>query len=137
MKGIVTLCGSHCFKDIFEEVAQILGMSGWVVLRPAFAVNAHEYALPTDGKKGLKQRFDDLHMEKIGMSQAIIVINHENYIGDSTRREIDYAKQLKKQIYWHEKPTYAIGKPFEGKWETGDLWTKLIDPEVVELLAKQ
>jgi hypothetical protein len=101
-RRIATLCGSHRFKDTFEEVAQALGLSGWIVLRPAFAKDAHEYALPTDGMKGLKQILDDLHFDKIAMSDVVVVINQDGYIGESTKREIAEAQRLGKRIFWFQ-----------------------------------
>ena len=108
MKGIITLCGSHRFKETFEQVAQELGLSGWVVLRPAFAKDAHEYAIPTDGKRSLKQRLDDIHFEKIAMSQAIVVINQDKYIGQSTKAEIAHARKLDKLVYWYDVEDYYL-----------------------------
>ena len=99
---IVTLCGSHRFKDTFEEVAQALGLSGWIVLRPAFAKDAHEYALPTEGMKGLKQILDELHFKKIAMSQVVVVINQDGYMGESTKKEVAEAERLGKKIFWFQ-----------------------------------
>jgi hypothetical protein len=38
-----------------------------------------------------KEKLDDLHKEKILMSDCIFVINDDYYIGDSTKSEIDFA----------------------------------------------
>jgi hypothetical protein len=51
-----------------------------------------------------KIRLDNLHKEKINMSDAIYVINKDGYIGESTYSEIDWASRMKKQIYFLEPP---------------------------------
>ena len=47
-----------------------------------------------------KAMLDDIHKRKIDMSDAIYVINRDGYIGDSTRSEINYAKDHNKRIYY-------------------------------------
>jgi len=36
---------------------------------------------------------DDMHLRKIDLADEIFVINSEGYIGESTRREIEYAQE--------------------------------------------
>ena len=43
------------------------------------------------------------HLAKIDLSDEIFVINVGNYIGDSTRREIEYAKEKGKSISYLQK----------------------------------
>lgn len=49
-----------------------------------------------------KQRLDRMHLAKISMSDMIFVINKNGYIGESTKREIEWAKQLEKKIIYLE-----------------------------------
>ena len=42
-----------------------------------------------------------MHKEKIRISDAILVVNVDNYIGESTRSEIDFAKSLNKEIIYY------------------------------------
>jgi len=51
---------------------------------------------------GEKKNLDELHREKIRMSNAIFVLNYEGYIGDSTKSEIEFAKYLNMPIYYYE-----------------------------------
>jgi len=51
-----------------------------------------------------KIRLDNLHKEKINMSDAIFVINKDGYIGESTYSEIDWAQRMKKEVYFLENP---------------------------------
>ena len=39
-----------------------------------------------------------MHKERIKLSDAILVVNVDNYIGSSTKSEIEFAKSLNKEI---------------------------------------
>jgi len=39
--------------------------------------------------------------EKIKLSDAILVVNANNYIGESTKSEIEFAKLLNKEIIYY------------------------------------
>jgi hypothetical protein len=41
---------------------------------------------------------DDMHLRKIDMADEVMVINPGGYIGQSTRREIEYAKSVGKPV---------------------------------------
>lgn len=41
---------------------------------------------------------NDMHKCKIDMSDSILVINRDDYIGESTRSEIEYAVQAGKRV---------------------------------------
>jgi len=41
---------------------------------------------------------DKIHRKKIDISDAIYVVNVDGYIGSSTKNEIEYAKNLGKEI---------------------------------------
>ena len=45
-----------------------------------------------------KHNLDKLHKKKIDMSDEIFVINVDNYIGESTKSEIEYAKMHNKVV---------------------------------------
>ena len=49
-----------------------------------------------------KEMLDDIHKRKIDMADEIFVINVDGYIGESTRSEIEYAKQNGKVINYLE-----------------------------------
>lgn len=44
---------------------------------------------------------DKMHKEKIKLADAILVVNVNNYIGNSTSKEIEYAKELNKEIIYY------------------------------------
>ena len=41
------------------------------------------------------------HFKRIEISDAILVINKDNYVGKSTNLEIEYAKKLGKEIIYY------------------------------------
>ena len=96
---IITLCGSTRFKDEFLTVQRDLTMQGHIVLSVGLFAHADGIELTQEEKI----RLDNLHKEKINMSDAIFVINKDGYIGESTYSEIDWATRMKKQIYFLEE----------------------------------
>jgi len=53
-------------------------------------------------KPGVKEMLDRMHLAKIDMADGIFVVNVDGYIGESTRREIEYAKEHGKTIEFLE-----------------------------------
>lgn len=96
---IITLCGSTRFKNEFLAVQRDLTMQGHIVLSVGLFAHADGIELTQEEKI----RLDNLHKEKINMSDAIFVINKDGYIGESTYSEIDWATRMKKQIYFLEE----------------------------------
>lgn len=98
---VVTLCGSSRFKSKIIEVGEKLALSGVAVLSLSLFGHA-------DNKFGsvitpsIKESLDYAHMKKIMMSDSIFVINVGGYIGESTKREIEFAKLLGKPIEYLE-----------------------------------
>lgn len=43
----------------------------------------------------------EMHKERIKISDAILVVNVDNYIGSSTKSEIEFAKSLNKEIIYY------------------------------------
>ena len=50
----------------------------------------------------IKNMLDEMHKQKIDMSDEIYVINVGEYIGESTKSEIEYAKTKNKKISYLE-----------------------------------
>lgn len=93
---IVTLCGSTRFKEQYLEVQKELTLQGHIVLSVGLFGHADNIELTQEQKI----RLDNLHKEKINMSDAIYVINPGGYIGESTYSEIDWANRMNKKIYF-------------------------------------
>lgn len=95
---IITICGSSRFKKEILQVAHDLTIQGNIVLAPFVFHHAEEEELPRE----VLIQLDNLHKEKIEMSDAIFVVNINKYIGESTFGEIDWAQRKKKQVYFLE-----------------------------------
>ena len=50
-----------------------------------------------------KEMLDDMHKRKIDMADEIFVINVNGYIGESTKSEIEYAKEAGKKVNYLEE----------------------------------
>ena len=53
--------------------------------------------------EGTKEMLDQMHLRKIDMADEIYVINVGGYIGESTRREIEYAKRNGRVVRYLEE----------------------------------
>ena len=65
---------------------------------PNFFTNIKKEEIRLDAKKML----DEMHKQKIDMSDEIYVINLNGYIGESTKSEIEYANSKGKNISYLE-----------------------------------
>lgn len=48
-----------------------------------------------------KEMLGRMHKERIKISDAILVVNVDNYIGNQTKSEIEFAKSLNKEIIYY------------------------------------
>ena len=96
--NIITLCGSIKFKNEFMKVQEELVLKGNIVFTPNFFNHIEKEEISLDTKKML----DEMHRQKIDMSNEIYVINCGGYIGESTKSEIEYAKANGKKISYLE-----------------------------------
>ena len=93
---IVTLCGSLKFQKEMMRVAKKLALEGYCILTPVYSVSEK-----IEITKEQLIKLKDAHFKRIELSDAILVVNINNYIGDSTKVEIDYAKKLRKEIIYY------------------------------------
>lgn len=93
---IITLCGSVRFKEKFWEAAKELMKREYLVLTPNFMNHIVSDELTKEQRKDL----DAHHLKKIDISDAILVINCNGYIGEDTKSEIEYAKSKGKPVYY-------------------------------------
>lgn len=82
---IICICGSTRFLADMRTASRDLALAGVIVLAPA-----ELDASPTREQKAV---LDELHLRKIDMADRVLVVNPGGYIGESTRREIQYAEQ--------------------------------------------
>lgn len=99
---IVCLCGSTKFKDEFLEANKRETLAGNIVLSVGFFGHA-------DGQQpssSQKEALDELHKRKIDMADEVYVLDVNNYIGESTHSEIEYADDLGKPIRFLSSEIY-------------------------------
>jgi len=92
---IITLCGSTKFKEEYLWWQKELSLQGHIVLSVGLWPHADKYEYITPEQK---EMLDELHLRKIDLSDAIYVINPGEYIGESTKKEVDYALANEKVV---------------------------------------
>lgn len=85
---VITLCGSTRFKDEYMREQKRLSLEGNIVISVGLFGHSGDTEVLTEG---IKEMLDDMHLRKIDLADEIFVINPGGYIGQSTRREIEYA----------------------------------------------
>jgi len=93
---IITLCGSLKFQKDMMIVAEKMALEGNCILTPVYPIL--ENCERTDEQL---EKLKQAHFKKIELSDTILVINVNNYIGNSTNLEIEYAKKLEKEIIYY------------------------------------
>lgn len=123
-RTIVCLCGSTRFWKHFQEANYRETMAGRIVLTVGFYPHTSQQRMILDGGKEEriinvvhnetvgctpeeKVKLDELHFDKIEMSDEVLILNVDGYVGESTRREYHHAKKHGKIIRWLE-PNKAI-----------------------------
>lgn len=94
---IITVCGSYKFKREMVEITEKMTLKGNCVLTPNELTQTDKDAYTKDEILMI----DKMHKEKIKISDAILVVNVNGYIGNSTKSEIEYAKSLNKEIIYY------------------------------------
>jgi len=87
---IVCICGSVRFADEMRTANRDLTFAGVIVLAPGEAE-----AVITDEQKAA---LDALHLRKIDLADRVLVVNPGGYVGESTSREIAYARATGKPV---------------------------------------
>ena len=91
-----TICGSMRFEQEMKEIAYDLeARKGYNVLQCIYSEGG---TVPTDEEL---LRLADAHYRKIDLSDGIYVVNIGGYIGESVKKEIEYAEQQGKEVVYH------------------------------------
>lgn len=94
----LTLCGSLRFEPYWHEANKQLGLAGHIC-----------YSVMTfpsiEGAKSWyseeqKWTLDLAHLAKIEESDGVVMLNIEHYLGESSLRELQWARMRHKGIYW-------------------------------------
>jgi len=96
---IITLCGSTKFKDEFLAVQKRLTLEGNIVISVGLFGHSGDEEVWSESTK---EMLDDMHLRKIDLADEIFIINPGGYIGESTRREVEYANRTGKNIKFLE-----------------------------------
>lgn len=94
--SVFCICGSTRFHDEMADANRQLTLAGAIVVAPA--VFQHAGDTITDSQK---EHLDNLHLRKIDLSDAVFVVDPGGYVGESTSREIAYARS-------HGKPVFRL-----------------------------
>ena len=95
---VITMCGSLRFESDIRYLTEKLELEGNCVLSIIYPTLEDKDAYTPEQHKML----DICHKKKIDLSDAIFVVNKNGYIGSSTKSEIEYAKELGKEIIFWE-----------------------------------
>ncbi|WP_327335904.1 hypothetical protein OG384_04520 [Streptomyces sp. NBC_01324] len=94
---IIVICGSTRFMDAMADADRELTWAGHIVVKPGCNMKQLDplWADEAEAEAG-KVRLDGLHRAKIRLADEVLVVGP--YIGDSTRAEIAYARELGKPV---------------------------------------
>jgi hypothetical protein len=88
---VVCLCGSTRFMRSFQDANLRETLAGKIVLTMGCDTKSDD-DLVKAGVALNKEALDTLHLAKIDLADEILVLNVGGHIGESTRREIEYAR---------------------------------------------
>jgi hypothetical protein len=100
---IVVLSGSSRFVDIMAVCAWLIERDEGKIATGLHLLPRWYPACPDDHlaeAEGVAEKMDELHLRKIDLADEVFVVNFQDYIGNSTRREIEYAQQKGKPLRW-------------------------------------
>jgi hypothetical protein len=94
---ITVICGSTRFMADMVDADLELTAAGHIVVKPGCDMKTEHplWANPADAER-IKTALDKLHRAKIRLADDVLVVG--DYIGDSTRAEIAYARELGKPV---------------------------------------
>lgn len=104
---VIVLCGSSRFVDTMAVMAWMLERDEGKItmglhLVPGWYTDVEDHLAEAEG---VADHMDELHLRKIDLADEIFVINLGGYIGESTAREIQHAKNRGIEIRYLEDET--------------------------------
>ena len=126
---IVCLCGSTRFYDAFMDENYKLTMNGCIVLSVGFFMhasgNSHGGTIGATSQQ--KHQLDDLHLRKIELADRVHVVNVDDYIGASTKRELWFARRHGKPITFRESSNWS-NDVIDALFKSWDHWGSAAKP---------
>ncbi|MCX5173559.1 MULTISPECIES: hypothetical protein [Streptomyces] len=95
---IVCICGSVRFVDEMSAANRELTFAGAIVVAPGVFPRAEDHAADESITDEQKAALSALHLRKIDLADRVLVVNPGGYVGDSTSREIAYARATGKPV---------------------------------------
>lgn len=94
---VITICGSMRYAKEMMKISEELELKkGYAVIQCVYNVDGLKY-------EGVDASIlEKIHRKKIDISDAIYVVNIDGYIGNSTKKEIEYAMNNGKEVIYHE-----------------------------------
>lgn len=102
---VICLCGSTRFADLHAITRWELEREGKAIVlminyMPGWWMEEKGYDQPDHlgEQAGNKLVLDELHLRKIDLADRVLVVNPDDYVGESTAREIAYAQAQGKAV---------------------------------------
>ncbi len=108
---VVCLCGSTRFSKEYQQINLDETLKGRIVLTIGADMKSDEalfQSFTPEALERIKRELDELHLRKIDLADEVFVINPGGYIGESTRREIEYVRLSNKPIRWWTHSDLAL-----------------------------
>ena len=96
---IITVCGSLKFYKEMMDITEKMELQGNCMLVPIYNPSKSS---KDDFTEEEVLMLDKMHKERIKLSDAILVVNVNDYIGSSTKSEIEYALKNNKVVKYME-----------------------------------
>jgi hypothetical protein len=107
---IVCLCGSTRFAEAFHEANLRETLDMKIVLTIGCDLKSdQDLLLAGELTHKDKVKLDALHFRKIDLAHEVLILNKDGYVGESTRRELEYAQAQGKVIRWLEPEKALLG----------------------------
>lgn len=95
----LTICGSAKFRELKEKYQAYYTIKNNLVFAPVnYLLIKNEVETPVNAEQSIAVSLAKIHDMKIDLSEAIIVVCPDCYIGSHTQREIIYAHENNKRI---------------------------------------
>jgi hypothetical protein len=86
------------FADEIRAANRELTLAGAIVLAPGAFLSANDHDRTPVVTDEQKTALSALHLRKIDLADRVLVVNPGGYVGESTSREIAYARDIGKAV---------------------------------------